>query len=359
MPGLESPGPSGSSQKRSEPSVVSTADLAKYLNLSQWTVSRAINGHHDISEETRKRVLTAMDELGFRPNPFARGLRGRGISMIGICFSRLNIPILDQKVFELQEYLRNRGFRSLLEASLNDPENEQRVLEDFRRIRVDGVVIFFSMLSSSKIRQATRSMALVSVDPWWPQEVPMVMLDRHTAMRQIIDHLLDLGHRSFALLGISPDNIWRWPPLAEGVMARGLNPDEVFSWYKYPSPFESPIKGGAEMAARALSLKPRPTAFICQDDLIALGAIQTVKDAGLSVPKDISVTGFNNQDVAQTLRPTLTTVDQHPSSTIARVGELLSMQLALPARDRGKAVEVKIKGSFIARESTGPAPKNG
>lgn len=344
--------------KDSPPTVVSTRELAKYLNLSQWTVSRAINGHHDISEETRKRVLAAMDEVGFRPNPFARGLRGRGIGIVGLCFSRLNIPILDQKVFAMQEFLRQHGFRSLMEATQNDPENEARVLEDFRRIRVEGVVLFLSMLNSARVRQATKGMAVVSIDPWHSQEVPMVNLDRYSAMRQIIHHLLDLGHRRFGLLGIAPDNIWRWPPLVDGVSSRGLNPGEVFTWYPYPSPHESPVSAGAQMAAKTLKLSPRPTAFICQDDLVALGAVQAVKDAGLSVPGDISVTGFNNQDLAQLLRPTLTTVDQQPIHMIAKAGELLTIQMGLPARERGQPMEAKITPQFIIGESTGPAPQS-
>ncbi len=337
--------------------IVSTADLARHLNLSQWTISRAINGHHDVSEETRRRVLQAMEDHDFRPNPFARGLRGRGSGMIGVCFSRFNIPILNQKVFELQEYLRERQMRSLLETTSNSAENERKALEDFRRLRVEGAVIFFSLLPGKEAKNALRNIPCVRIDPIASSGLPSVSLDRDKAMRLLLGQLLEFGHRRFALLGISPVDTWRWPPLESLAQAWGLNPAKIFTCYPSPLPVESPIEAGARMAAEALQLPDRPTALICQDDLIAVGAIQVVRSAGLSVPEDISVTGFNNHDVAHILRPTITTIEQNPRILIQKAGELLMREMKLPAEQRGQDLQEKVDPDLITGESTGPVRK--
>jgi DNA-binding LacI/PurR family transcriptional regulator len=196
------------------PVIRSIQDFAKYLDLSAWTVSRAINGHPEVKEETRRRVLQAMDEVGFRPNPLARGLGGRRTGLIGVCLFNLENPIVSAKVFHLQEFLRRQHLRSLLEVTLRDPESEQRVIEDFLRIRTDGLVLMYSSLDAATLASCVGEVPCVVVDPHQPQKLPNVSLDRRQAMRLLLEHLLRLEHRSFALLGFRKNEPWRWPALA-------------------------------------------------------------------------------------------------------------------------------------------------
>ena len=108
------------------------------------------------------------------------------------------------------------------------------------------------------------------------------------------------------------------------------------------------------MAKVALQAARRPTAFMCLDDLVAVGAIQAVRNAGLSVPGDISVTGFNHQDLARVLRPTITTIDQNLSAIVQKAGELLMAQIELPPDQRGGACLEQIEPTLVIGESTGP-----
>src|SRR5688500_4810129 len=100
------------------------------ISSSAWTVSRAINGHPEVNERTRQRVLAAMDELGFRPNPLARGLGGRRKGMIGVCFMGLGNPIVDKKVYALQEFFRRQHLQTVLEVRMRDRDQELHAIDN-------------------------------------------------------------------------------------------------------------------------------------------------------------------------------------------------------------------------------------
>jgi DNA-binding LacI/PurR family transcriptional regulator len=336
--------------------IVSLADFARYLDLSAWTVSRAINGHPEVNPKTRDRILQAMDEIGFRPNPLARGLRGRRSGLVGISVAGLSSPILNTKIFHLQEFLRKNHLRGLLEFSIRDPQNEERVIEDFFRVRVDGIILIYSGFSAEAAKKMLSDTPCVQVDPHFPQKLPSVSLDRQFAMKLLLEHLLELGHRRFALLGIDRSDPWRWPALNEVAKSHGLNPDGIFYSLEGTHIAENAIPDGRAMAATAIRLPLAPTAFLCQDDLIALGAIQAIRDAGLRVPEDISVTGFDHLDIARHLDPPLTTIEQNPSALMDSACQLLLEQLADESRCGKKTIRTQTP-QLIVGKSTGPAPK--
>lgn len=335
--------------------ILSIPDFARYLGLSTWTVSRAINGHPEVNEKTRRRIMAAMEEVGFRPNPLARGLGGRRTSLVGVCFMGLGNPILDRKVFHLQEFLRRNQLRSLLEMRQRDVQHEIRAIEDFRRIHVEGVVLLYSDLDAETSAQLFDGLACVHVDPHIPQTIASVALDRHRAMRLLLEHLIRLRHRSFALLGFSKSDPWRWPALFETAQAHGLDPEECLRFVEDIPQVESPIEAGEIMAEAVLRWPKRPTALIAIDDRTALGAIQALRNAGLEVPHDISVTGFDNLDFARKLHPTLTTIDQNPLRLMERAGTILLEQIALPPAQRGRVAPELVAPELVVGESTGPA----
>lgn len=337
-------------------SILSIPDFAKYLGLSTWTVSRAINGHPEVNEKTRKRIVAAMEEVGFRPNPLARGLGGRRTSMIGVSFMGLGNPILDRKVFHLQEFLRRNHLRSLLEMRPRDVQQEIHAINDFKRIHVDGVVLLYSDLDAETTEQLFEGMACVHVDPHLPQTVASVALDRQRAMRLVLEHLIRLGHRSFALLGVSRSDPWRWPALVETAQAHGLDPEKALRIVEDVPSVDSPIEAGELMAEAVLRWPKRPTALVVIDDRTALGAIQALRNANVEVPRQMSVTGFDNLDFARKLHPTLTTIEQNPLRLMERAGTILLEQIKLPAGKRGKLAPEWIAPELVVGESTGPAP---
>jgi DNA-binding LacI/PurR family transcriptional regulator len=348
----------GSSPKRvarpgSPGSIRSIPDFAKYLGLSSWTVSRAINGHPEVNEKTRRRIMEAMEEVGFRPNPLARGLGGRRTSMIGVCFMGLGNPILDRKVYHLQEFFRRHQLRTLLEMRMRDMQQEIRAIEDFKRIHVDGVVLIHSELDAATSQNLFDGVAAVHVDPHLPQVTPSVSVDRHRAMRLLMEHLLRLGHRSFGLLGFGRNDPWRWPALVETLQSHGLDPERALAAVETSPEVESAIEAGEMMTEALLRWPKRPTAIIAVDDRTALGSIQALNNAGVDVPRKMSVTGFDNLDLARKLHPTLTTIEQNPLRLMERAGAMLLEQLERKETAEQLKAET-IAPSLIIGESTAP-----
>lgn len=337
------------------PALLSIADFARHLRLSAWTVSRAINGHPEVNEDTRRRVLAAMDELGFRPNPLARGLGGRRTGMFGVCFMGLGNPIVDKKVYALQEFLRRQHLQTVLEVRMRDRQQELRAIENFRRIHVDGIALMYSELDADTAVEAMGGTPCVQIDPHLPQRIPSVSLDRRKAMRLLMDHLFRLEHKSFGLLGTGRGDVWRWPALLEIARARHLDPDRIYVEFDDLLHVESMIERGQLMAQQLLEMRKRPTALITTNDQVALGAIHALREAGVSIPREISVTGFDNLDLGRKLHPTLTTIEQNSAQMMERAGTMLLEQVRLPAGERGQPIVELIAPELVIGESTGPA----
>jgi len=338
------------------PKISSTLALAEYLGLSEWTVSRAINGHPEVKTATRERILKAMDEIGFRPNPVARGLSGKGMGIIGVCFGNTQNTIMIDKITLLDKFLRGHDLRAILAISPKDEEGELRILEDFRHLRVDGIVLIQSYLASSTLQKVLKGIPCVQVDPADAGSFHSVTLDRPEAMRQMVTHLLDLGHRSFATLGFSSTNSWRWQGVVAAFRDYGLSVERNVQAFELADPGDESYAEGMELARMALGAKKRATALVAINDRVAEAVIQKIEDEGLAVPRDFSVVGFDNLTMGQHLRPTLTTVDQQPHKLISQAGNLLLEQLGrkIPSSDEKHLI---VEPLLIVRESSGPVLK--
>jgi DNA-binding LacI/PurR family transcriptional regulator len=299
--------------------------------------------------------MAAMHELGFRPNPLARGLGGRRTGMIGVCFMGLGNPIVDRKVYHLQEFFRQHHLQTVLEVRMRDREQELRAIENFRRIHVDGVVLLYSELDAKTCVDALEGMPCVQVDAHQPQKIPSVALDRHTAMRLLMEHLFRLEHSTFGLLGSGRSDVWRWPALVDIARTRQLDPERIYIEVPEPPDVESVFERGQMMAKVVLAMKRRPTALITANDQMAVSVIHTLRDHGVSIPREMSVTGFDNLELGRKLHPTLTTIDQNPHRLMERAGELLLEQIKLPPKQRGKPIVETVAPDLVLGESTGPA----
>jgi DNA-binding LacI/PurR family transcriptional regulator len=275
--------------------------------------------------------------------------------MIGVCFMGLGNPIVDKKVYALQEFFRRQHLQTVLEVRMRDRDQELRAIENFRRIHVDGVVLLYSELDAKSAVEALKGMPCVQVDPHHPQTIPSVSLDRHKAMRLLMDHLFRLEHKSFGLLGTGRSDVWRWPALVDIARARQLDAEKVYMQFDDHLEVESQIERGQLMAEAVLKMNRRPTALIAANDQMAIGVIHTLRAAGVSIPREISVTGFDNLDLGRKLHPTLTTIEQNSAQLMERAGSLLLGQIKLPAADRGKRLVELVAPELVIGESTGPA----
>lgn len=342
---------------KSQPILRSTADFARHVGLARTTVSRVLNGQPGLKPRTIERVQRALAETGFTPNAHALHLRGKRTATIGICVEDLATPPAIRKLATLQRVLRGRGFSSLIEVF--SPGVGREVVRHFQSLRVEGVVFVGRFLpEEAEARIAELNQAgtpQVVIDQHGLRGANTVVLDRAAGMRELVTHLLTLGHRRFGLLGIPAgdgDRTDRMVGIRAALRERGLDPGTCLLSLDHRHERRQDFAFGEQLARSFVGLEDRPTAYLALNDEIGIGALRGFQKAGLKVPRDVSVAGFNNQDICQMTWPTLTTVDQNIDPLVEAAAEVLLAQ-----RDGGPRMRPVIRflePRLVPGESTGP-----
>ena len=338
--------------------VRSTAELARYVGLARTTVSRVLNGQPGLKQKTIDRVRYAMTETGFSRNAFALHLKGKRTASVGICMeSLLRVPSM-LKLAALQKRLREKNYTSLIEVL--DPDGTHRAVSHFLSMRVEAVVFigyFAEKEIAARIDELNHlGIPHVVIDHPGVPGAHNVTLDRRRAMEELTRHLIGLGHTSFGLLGISEAAKSTWDRLkgiGEALAAHQMTLESHTTSLDYLYPREYNYEFGRSLAKSFAMVRSRPTAFLSLNDEIGAGAIRGFSESGVNVPGDVSVTGFNNQDLCLVSTPQLTSVDQQIDRTIEAAVTMLFAQIKKPQRSR-PMVEL-IQPQVIVRESTGPA----
>ncbi|MDQ8185538.1 LacI family DNA-binding transcriptional regulator [Pelagicoccus sp. SDUM812002] len=340
-----------------ENNIRSVGDFAKYLGLSRWTVSRILNGHSGVHEDTRERVMSEMHRLGFQPNMMARSLKGAKTGLIGVCFQEIESPILARKISSLQESLRSRGLRAVMEITSGLPEAERDIINHFLSLRVDGVILIGSGLAQDDpilARLVRESVPVVTVDSLKDIPLPSVDVDRHAAMGLTLRHLQQRGHESFALLGLESDPIYgsrRIDGLKEAAQRLRLDWDKSFLSIKIDDRRDWSYEYGYDLAQSLLQLESPPRGVIALNDRVAIGAMKAIREWGYEIPTDFSVVGFDNLEIGQWCEPTLTTVGQNVAELIEKsVGLIEKLIGGQEKHEVGPAIMVQPK--LIVRASS-------
>lgn len=352
------PAVSKSPKSKTPPVLRSTADFARHVGLARTTVSRVLNAQPGLKQSTIDRVQRALAETGFTPNAHALHLKGKRTALIGICMEDLITPPAVKKLAALQKLLRDRGFSSLMEVLA--PGTGREVVRHFLSMRVEAVV-FIGHFHSDEIEArivelGTHGLPHLVIDQFGLAGANTVSLDRATAMADGVRHLLDHGHRYFGLLGIArapKSRHDRMTGINAALRERQMDFDQSTLSLDHLHERRNDFDYGRRLAGSFLQQSPRPTALLALNDEIAIGAMRGLQDAGLRVPRDLSVMGFNNQDISLMTSPTLTTIDQNIAETVATAAEVLLAQLTEGVR--AKPIVRLIKPSLVVRESTGPA----
>jgi LacI family transcriptional regulator len=172
----------------------------------------------------------------------------------------------------------------------------------------------------------------------------------------ILDHLWDLGHRSFAAIGYSSKDTWRWQGVVEWMESRGLRLDDCMQSFVLPSTRLESYEEGSELVEMVVRIPRRPTAILAVNDEMAAGAVKRLIELGYKVPGDISVVGFGNFAVGRFFSPALTTIDQQPQPMMRMAGEMLISQLG--GKKLAEEIEnIRLEPQLLVRDSTGPAPR--
>ena len=333
------------------------AMVAARVGVSKQTVHYALNSPDRLSPATLRRVLKAVDELGYRPNQAARSLRTRSPQAVGFRLFPTDHRshsggVLASYLYELSLAARQADHAVYCHAAATDEEEIQVILELFSMNTVDCFVITNTQSSDSRITFLLeqgfpfvcfgRPWGHAMSDTWW------VDVDGAAGMEQAVDHLAERGHRRIAYLG------WDTPS--------GLGNDRESGWHRAMSAHDFPtrdlavrgtdeISTGHELAGRLLDSKAPPTAFACVSDTIAIGALHACRDRGLAPGHDVGVVGFDDSVAAHVVTPGLTSLAQ-PLDLAAR--HTVRLLLELLKATGAKPEQVLLRPSLVVRESTVP-----
>jgi DNA-binding LacI/PurR family transcriptional regulator len=335
----------------------SAAEFARYVGLARTTVSRVLNGQPGLKAKTIEQVHAAMEATGFTPNAYALHLKGKRTATIGICMEDLLTPPAVKKLAALQRLLRARHYSSLIEVL--DPGHSRRVVRHFLSMRVEAIV-FIGHFIEEEITQRIQELVahdmphLVIDHPNIPG-ANTVTLDRSGAMAAVVKHLLALGHTQFGLLGMSSSLRTvqdRIDGIRETLRAHRLDFARCTRSLDHLHVRDRDFDYGRDLARSFVAEKKRPTAFLALNDEIAIGALRGFQEAGLRVPQDISVTGFNNQDICIMSTPALTSIDQQVTATAEGAADVLFAQMT--PSNRRRPIIHSIAPLLVVRGSTGP-----
>jgi len=292
---------------------VTIYDIAKYLNLSATTVSRGLKDHPTINKQTRKKIAEAAQLLGYRSNTFASSLRSKRSNTIGVIVPRLNSQFMSGVLAAMEDTASREGYNLLITQSLEKEEKERMNANTMFNKRVDGLLISLAYDTKSIDHLQPfldKKIPVVFFDRTWDQaQCTSVMIDNYKAAYEATRHLLGLGRRRILHLGGNKErNVYadRLRGYRQALRDAGIAYDEKL--VRISQLLES---SGTEAAAWILKMKPgqRPDAVFGANDTVAAHCMLALLEAGIRIPDDIAIAGFNNDPISRIVSPALTTVD--------------------------------------------------
>ena len=329
-------------------------DVARLAGVSYQTVSCVVNNIPVVKEETRQKVLQAIQELNYTPDATARSLRSGKSRMIGLMIPDAHNPFFWQIVAGAEDEANKSGYSLLLSTTSMNLERETSVFQALLAERLDGIILLFTY--PEKFIDELRKL--------WKKGFPFVtfnidsrMLEADTVRvhyentaRELMEHLIALGHRRIAMIcgigraGLGSDRVRAYHL---GLEQAGITPDP-----RYFIITGSTLQDGFEAAQNLLALDPPPTAIIGINDLIAFGAMQAALRRGLRVPADLSIAGFDDIQMSDFLSPPLTTGRADGQEIGRQTARLLLQRLQDPGMPPQR---VHLSTHLMIRGSTGPA----
>lgn len=324
------------------------AEVAVLAGVSTATVSRALTDPSKLRPETLARVADAIRITGYTPNLAARNLRARRSMTVLVVVPDIGNPFFADVLRGIEQALSAAGFGLLIGNLGPDPERQGHMLDIVQAGQVDGVLLLNGFVPTDTSRHlAGMGIPVVALcETIAGVEFSQVEVQNREAAAEAAAHLLRLGHRRFAYLSGPQTNmldIERHKGFVEAL------PDGV-ALTVYPGDFT--FAAGVAAAHRFLEQDQRPTALFAANDEMAIGFIKTVQTAGVRVPVDVSVIGFDGIDFADYVEPTLTTFRQ-PRRTL---GETAARLLVEAIGGRTDAAHIRLPVPLLLRDSTGPAP---
>jgi len=335
-----------------KPQVVTLQMVADRVGLTKGTCSAVLNksaASRSVPQHTQQRILAAARELDYRPSFHARNLGTKRTYTIGVVTQEIGDFYSSPIISGIERYLRQRGYFFLTVAHRHDPE----LLENYSHLLLDRGVEGFITVDTIMDRPLPLPMVALPGHRSL-KDITNIVLDHRRGARLALRHLVELGHTKIAFMkgaNVSPDSDDRWSSICEVAAELGvrmpaslvvqLESDDATPQLGYPF-------------AKKLLARKRPfTALFAYNDISAIGSIRAFQEAGLQVPKDVSVVGFDDIRIAVHNNPSLTTVRQ----PLEKMGEIAARTLLKRLEDHGSWVpKITIEPELVIRDSTGRAP---
>ncbi|WP_425477129.1 LacI family DNA-binding transcriptional regulator [Luteimonas cucumeris] len=317
------------------------------------TVSRVLNNEPNVSERTRQQVEAAVEKLNYRPLPSARVLAGRKSYLVAMLFDNPSSNYLMEVELGVLDACQAQHYNLMLAPLVYDAKNIVAQVESLIvQSQLDGVVLTPPITDDAGVLKRLDELDIpyASVSAKEANRRIGVIVDEQGAVCAMMAHLVSLGHRRIAHIKGHPAHgasNWRLAGYREALKRAGLRYDRtlvVDGEFSYAS--------GYAATNALLDLKQRPTAIFAANDDMAAGAICAICERGLSVPRDISVCGFDDTPIAHQIYPALTTVRQDTRE----MGRLAGIELLREIRERSSGSIVDVPYTLQLRRSTGPAP---
>jgi len=332
---------------------ITQADVADQAGVSQAMVSYVINKSKvSIPQETRQRILDAMTNLGYTPNVMAQRLRTNKTMTIAGIIPDITNPFYPTFERGIQEVVEKENYDFIIYNTDGEAKKEKKVLKSLMQGRVDGIVGAFFHLDNEDLKplleQGIAVVRLQQPISELPENLPLdtIYINSITASKMAVRHLVSKGHTRIGMLASQegPSNV-RIKGYKQALQEGNIKAeDQLISFGPYNE------EGGYKAMQQLLAIDDKPTAIFAVNDLMAMGAMLALREAGLSVPDDVAVVGFDDIPSAKLLDPSLSSVSQNQKQMGRRAAEMLFERLRGEAPMYGRTEELAFE--FIIRDSS-------
>lgn len=328
-------------------------DVARLAGVSTATVSRVINSPDSVRDQTRKKVHLAMEKCNYKYNALARGFVTKKSNTIGLIIPTISNPVFAESTLGVQEYADQNNIRVILGNSYYKYSQEENLVKVLRESQVDGLIITTTNLRGEILKSLVDDnfpfVLLFSTVKSGP--ISAVGIDNYRGGYLATEHLISLGHKRIGMVAgnfsMTDRSFHRWHGYKKCLRDNGIPYDkELLVQTDYS------LSGGRDSIKKLLSLPFPPTAVFCSNDYIALGAIKGAREAGLTLPDDLSIVGFDDVPTASYMVPALTTIRQPAYEMGQRAAKLLLQMI----ETKSKPVQDMMASTLIVRESTTTVP---
>lgn len=334
--------------------MVSIKDVAKAAGVSTATVSRVLSNGNHVRPEVRQKVMEAVERLGYRPNLVARSLRSQQSNTIGLIVSDIRNPFFTSLSRAVEDTAYEQGYTVFLCNTDENPEKEKMYLNLMRDESVAGVIFSPTRQTASNFATFSRAYPIVIVDRTVGNaEVDMVLLDNVDSGYRLTKHLLENGYRRIAALcgEMSTTGKERYTGYEKAIREYDLTPLSELVKFVQPRP-----EAGHDATLKLLDGANKPDAILTTNSLLAVGALQAIRERNLTIPDDVALVTFDETTWASLVQPAITLIEQ-PTYEIGQTAtELLLQRIADPKRSTRQVI---LKGKLLERGSSAPRKRVG